>query len=136
MSETVTLEFNSEQLHKKVEYDLFVQAETQLKKLARGHSDITGAAVNVRRPAHGETTPLFEVTVVVYGRPDHIAATQKKSEPSLALSAALDAVERQIRERRDKLKKHWQQPGNTAAEQEIRTVIAAEAGEDGDPRKN
>lgn len=122
-----TLELNSEHLTKKIEYALFAKAETKLKELARGHTDLTGAAINIREPASGETPPLHEVTVVVYSRPDHIAATQKETNPQLALSGALVAAERQIRERREKLKKRWEQPGNLPVEQEIREVIEAES---------
>lgn len=124
-----TLELNSKELPKAVEYDLFTAAETQLKQLADGHTDLTGAAINVRQPAHGETPPLYAVTVVVYGRPDHIAATQKEADPYQALSGALDAAKRQIRERREKLKKRWEQPGNHPVEQEVATIMAAESSE-------
>jgi len=124
-----TLEFNSEQLSKEIEYDLFTEAETHLQKLAAGHSDITGAAINVRKPVHAETAPLYEVTVVVYTRPEHVAATQKEADPRLALKGALSAAERQIRKRRSKLKKHWEQPGNHPVEQEINEIIAAESDE-------
>lgn len=120
-----TLELNSEHLSKQVEYDLFSESETRLKQVAEGHNDLTGAAINIRRPAASETT-LHEVTVVVYGRPHHIAATQKSDNPHLALKAALDAAERQIRERRKKLKNRWKQPGNLPIEQEIKEVIASE----------
>ena len=122
-----TMELNSENLTKETEYTLFTEAEARLKELADGHTDLTGAAINIRQPASGETPPLHEVTVVVYGRPDHIAATQKETNPQLALSSALDAAERQIRERREKLQKRWEQPGNLPVEQEIREVIEAES---------
>ena len=121
-----TLELNSEHLSKQVEYDLFTEAETRLRDLAANHTDLTGAAINVRQPAQGITPPLHEVTVVVYSRPEHVAATQKEADPQLALGQALDAVERQIRERRDKLKKRWQQPGNLPVDQEMIDVIASE----------
>ena len=123
-----TLELNSENLPKTVEYDLFTEAETQLKQLAAGHTDLTGAAVNIRRP-HAEETPLYEVTVVVYSRPKHIAATHKEDDPQLALKGALQGVERQIRERRKKLKKRWEQPGNKPVEKEIAEILAAESDE-------
>jgi ribosome-associated translation inhibitor RaiA len=118
-----TMELNSDDLAKEVEYDLFTQAEISLKKLAEGHSDMTGAAINVRQPAPGN----YEVTVVVYSRPDHVAATQKEADPFLALDEALTAVTRQIRERREKLKKRWEQPGNLPVEQEMIEVVTAEA---------
>lgn len=118
-----TLELNSDDLAKEVEYDLFTTAETTLKKLADGHSDMIGAAINVRQPAPGS----YEVTVVVYSRPDHVAATEKEADPYRALDQALMAVERQIRERREKLKKRWEQPGNLPVEKEIKEVVTAEA---------
>jgi ribosome-associated translation inhibitor RaiA len=119
-----TLELNSDDLAKKVEYDLFTEAETRLKKLADGHSDMTGAAINVRHPA----PDIYEVTVVVYSRPEHVAATQKETNPYLALHETVTAVTRQIREQREKLKKRWEQPGNLPVEQEITEVMTAEAG--------
>jgi ribosome-associated translation inhibitor RaiA len=121
-----TLEMNSEHLPKEAEYELFTTAETRLKQLAADQTDLVGAAINIRRPASGETVPLHEVTVVVYGRPHHISATQKEANPPMALDAALNAVERQIRDRREKLKKPWEQPGNHPIEKEIGEVIAAE----------
>jgi hypothetical protein len=46
-----TLELNSEHLNKNMEYQLFTEAETRLKNLAEGHTDLTGAAINIRQPA-------------------------------------------------------------------------------------
>lgn len=125
-----TLELNSETLSQESEYALYTKAEDQLKQLAAGHTDMRGAAINVRQPAHAETPPWYEVTAVVYGRPDNIAATKKDSDPFLALKGALDAVERQIRQRREKLKKQWQQPGNQPIEQEMTELLAAESMDD------
>lgn len=122
-----TLELNSESLSPAVEADLFEEADTRLRQLAEGHSDIIGAAVNMRLPAQGETPPLHEATVVVYSRPEHIAATKKEEEPAQALLRALEAVERQIRQRRNKLRERWEQPGNQPVEQEIEEIIAAES---------
>lgn len=121
-----TLELNSEHLSKETEYELFTETEDFLLELAANHDDLIGAAVNIRQPAHGETTYLHEVTVTVYSRPDHLAATKKEADPQLALKGALDAVARQIRERREKFKKTWEQPGNQPVEQEITEVMAAE----------
>ncbi len=124
-----TLELNSENLSKKTEYNLFTEAEICLKELANDHTDLIGAAINIRQPAHGQTPPLYEVTIVVYGRPDHIAATEKESDLYQAFRGALKAVKRQIREKREKLKKRWEQPGNLPVEQEIVAVLAAESDE-------
>ncbi len=122
-----TLELNSEDLPKTIEYRLFTEAEERLKNLAANHTDMTGAAINLRRPASGETAFLHEVTVVIYCRPQHIAATEKDASPEQALKGALDAAERQIRERRKKLKQPWKQPGNLPVEQEIGEVYLAES---------
>lgn len=123
-----TLELNSEQLPKTAEYDLYSEAESRLKTLAQDHDDLRGAAINIRRPASRESAHLYEVTVVVYGRPDNTAATQEETSPELALKEALDSIERQVRERRKRLKDRWKQPGNLPVEQEVIDVIAAEDG--------
>lgn len=122
-----TLELTSEHLPEEAEYALFVEAETRLRKLADGHTDLVGAAINIQRVRFGETAVLHEVTVVVYSRPDHVAATEKDTDPRRALRGALDAVERQVRDRREKLKKRWEQPGNLPVEQEIETIQAAQS---------
>jgi ribosome-associated translation inhibitor RaiA len=70
---------------------------------------------------------------VVYGRPDHIAATEKQADLYQAFNGALEAVTRQIRERREKLKKTWEQPGNHPVEQEVAELLAAES-EPADPK--
>lgn len=121
-----TLELTSEHLDKELEYRLFTKAEVRLRELAEDHSDMTGAAIMLRSPAQGETTPIHTANVVVYSRPDHINATEKADHPQLALDRALDAVERQIRQRREKLKKYWEQPGNLPAEQEMLEIALAE----------
>lgn len=121
-----TLELNSDDLPKTAEYKLYTQAEERLRRLAADHQDMVGAAINVRRPASGESAFLHEVTVVIYGRPEHIAATEKNASPEQALKGALDAAERQVRQRRQKLKERWKRPGNLPIEQEIGAVYIAE----------
>src|SRR5690606_37735444 len=100
-----TLELTSDHLTPETETQLFIVAEDRLKRLAANHTDLVGAAINIHRPAHGETIPLHEATVVLYVRPSNIAATQKEPQPELALKHALDAAERQLRSRREKTKK-------------------------------
>lgn len=56
----------------------------------------------------GEATPnRYEATVVVYKRPNNLAATEKAETPERALKGALSAAERQVRESRDKLRETW-----------------------------
>lgn len=126
-----TLELNAEGLSDRLEAELFAEADSRLRELASDHSDLTGAAINIRQPAKTETAFLHEVTVVVYSRPEHIAATAKEADPIIALNDSLSAVERQVRERREKLRDKWKQPGNEPVLTEIQDVEAAEAGPEG-----
>ncbi len=121
-----TIEFNSENLSERLENELFLEADRRLRQLAEDNNDLRGAAVTVRRPAKAETSFIYEVTVVVYARPSHIAASQKNADPILALKDSLNAVERQVREKRDKLQKRWERPGNDPVTQEVIDVLAAE----------
>ena len=121
-----TMELKSDYLPKQIEYALFARADDHFQKLRDGHSDLTGAAINVHTPIRGQKPSLYEVTVVVYGRFDPLAATKKEESPMIALIGALDSVERQVRKRRRKLSKTWEQPGNHPVEREVMEVIASE----------
>jgi ribosome-associated translation inhibitor RaiA len=123
-----TIEFNSDVTEGSTEAELFTEADERLRDLAAGHDDLTGAAVTLRTPAHGEAPPVYEATVVVYARPENIAATEKTPDLNAALKGALDAVERQVREKRDKLRERWERPANAPVIQEIVEVAAAEGG--------
>lgn len=90
-----------------IEKALYVEAEDRLRKLAKNHTDITGAAVDVTQPAEGRETPyIYKVNVVVYARPSTIAAVEKHMEVDVALRGALKAAERQIRDKRDQLRNY------------------------------
>lgn len=121
-----TLELNAEGLSDRLEAEMFAEADSRLRELASGHSDLTGAAINIRQPAKAETAFLHEVTVVVYSRPEHIAATKKEADPIIALNDSLSAVEQQVREKREVLRDHWKQPGNDPVATEIQEIQAAE----------
>ncbi len=123
-----TIELNAEGLSDRLEAQLFTEADSRLRELASDHNDLTGAAINIRQPAKAETAFLHEVTVVVYSRPEHIAATAKEADPIIAMNDSLSAVERQVREKREKLRDRWKQPGNDPVLTEIEDVEAAEAG--------
>jgi ribosome-associated translation inhibitor RaiA len=96
------IEFNNEiDDVKKSENEFYTLAVDRLSKLAEGHNDISGAAVNLKQPAREhQTLYIYEVTIVVYMGSDHIAATEKGEHFQSTLDGALDAVERQVRERR------------------------------------
>lgn len=96
------IEFNNEiDDVKKSENEFYTLAVDRLSKLAEGHNDISGAAVNLKQPAQGrQTSYVFEVTIIVYMGSNHIAATEIGEQFQSALDGALDAVEKQVRERR------------------------------------
>ena len=124
-----TLELNSRGLTNEVEDTLFVEADKRLRSLAKGHTDVVGAAVTLKEPAHEVGPPIFEATVVTYVRPSNIAATEKADNPMTALKGALNAVERQVREKRKRLKEHWERPGNDPVSREVTELEAAEGEE-------
>ncbi|MBN1312084.1 MAG: HPF/RaiA family ribosome-associated protein [Anaerolineae bacterium] len=121
-----TIEFNSDVTGEATEMELFTEADERLRDLAGDHNDLTGAAITLRAPAHGKTPPVYEATVVVYARPENIAATEKTPDLNAAMKGALDAVERQVREKRDKFREHWKRPANEPVIQENIEVAAGE----------
>jgi ribosome-associated translation inhibitor RaiA len=86
---------------------LRAEAERRLLALTEGHDDLIGASVTMEELT-GETTPhRHEASVVVFKRPDNVAATEKAETPEGALKGALSAVERQVREIREQLRETW-----------------------------
>lgn len=101
------IEFHTVLDNKDEEYALYLEAETTLHDLMRGHSDLSGAALDITKPAQNrETSYIYEAGVVVYASPHDIVATEQASTPAQALKQALDAIERQVREQRDKLRNY------------------------------
>jgi ribosome-associated translation inhibitor RaiA len=102
------IEFNNEiDDVKKSENEFYALAVNRLSKLAEGHNDISGAVVNLKQPAkEHQTAYISEVTIVVYMGSDHIAATEKGEQFESTLDGALDAVERQVHERRKQERKY------------------------------
>lgn len=87
--------------------DLKEKTERRLAKLTKRRKDVTGASIGVQT-ASGDTHPrAYRVRVVLYLRPDNVAAVRKEETVAQALSDALDAIERQVREQRDKLRETW-----------------------------
>jgi ribosome-associated translation inhibitor RaiA len=80
------------------------EAERRLRKLQGGHSDLIGAAVTVERMEHDETPHLYRARAVAYIRPENIAGVGKRDTAQGALKEALTAVERQVREKRERLR--------------------------------
>lgn len=94
---------------KGIELENVQRAETEgrLQKLAADHTDITGASVAVEVLPAATTPYSYQARVVVYMRPNDIAAVEKQETAMGAVRGALDAVERHIREYRAKLREPW-----------------------------
>jgi len=106
-----TFEFyNEAALPEALESELRVEAENRLRRLTEGHTDITGASVSVDELTSSATPHRYEVRVVAYMRPEYVAAVEKQETVEGALKGALGAVERQVRELREKLRERWKQP--------------------------
>lgn len=86
---------------------LRAEAESRLLALAEDHKDLVGASVTVEELTGGTTPHRYEATVVVFKRPDNVAATEKAETSEGALKGALSAVERQVRESRERLRETW-----------------------------
>lgn len=102
------IEFHSGQLNLRDE--LKTEAETRLRALAEGRSDLIGASVAVQELAREETLHFFQARVVVYIRPHNIVGIEKAESAENALKGALESVERQIRQRRERFRTPWQPP--------------------------
>ena len=81
---------------------LKAKLEKRLEKLAGRHRDITGASLAVHTVSGANRHHEYKVRLVLYRKPDNIAAVRKADTVSNALLDALDAVERQVREQRER----------------------------------
>jgi ribosome-associated translation inhibitor RaiA len=88
--------------------DLKAEVEKRLRDLAGEDTDMVGAAVAVTAPGRGAHPYLYQARVVVYARPEDIAAVKQDKNVQIALRDALAAVERQVHEKRERLGKPWE----------------------------
>ena len=79
------------------------ETEQRLNELAATHSDIVGAAVALEKVADTQTYDVFRVRIVLYKRPQDVVVTKQDADPMVTLRDALDTLEEQVREARDKL---------------------------------
>jgi Raf kinase inhibitor-like YbhB/YbcL family protein len=92
--------------------ELRSEANDRLSELTRGNDDMTGASVVVEPIAQGQNQEPFRyrARVVAYIRPDNLAVEEQDDSAQAALYKALDVIERQVREHRDKLRHPWTKP--------------------------
>src|SRR5688572_1274584 len=79
------------------------ETEQRLRELTSSHTDIVGAAVALERTADTQSYDVYRVRIVVYKRPQDIVVTKVDPDPMVALREALDTLEEQVRESREKL---------------------------------
>jgi hypothetical protein len=91
----------------RTEYEMHMEADRRLRALSKGHTDITGASVSVEELTGDVTPHIYQVTIVLYMRPEHIVAVEKRDSAISALKGALSAAERQVREERNRRREPW-----------------------------
>jgi ribosome-associated translation inhibitor RaiA len=102
-----------------LEDKLYNEADSRLRKLTKGHTDITGASIILEPVVQGtQTSYLIRARVIAYTRPDYINGEEEADTALAALKGALSAVERQVRDKRDKLRETWKQPGGMTQDPE------------------
>jgi len=78
--------------------------ESRVHKLARGHRDISGASVALECVSGANKRAEYKARLVVYCKPANVAASRTHASVYSAVTDALDAVERQIRDQRDRMR--------------------------------
>ena len=94
------------------------EIEQQLGELARDHTDMVGAAIALEKTVDTQSFDLYRVRILIYKRPQDIVVSKQDANPMVALRDALDTLERQIRESRDKLSQR-----DTHRDTQIETVF-------------
>jgi ribosome-associated translation inhibitor RaiA len=107
---TFELYADIEHLRPEQREELSREAQSRLESLAEGHTDLIGASIALERLSHGESPHLYQARVIVYTRPKDIVGVEKAEVLGAALRDALSAVERQVREKRERLRTRHQQP--------------------------
>lgn len=85
-------------------------ASARLRDLRGDHTDMVSASVTLEPATQAETPHNIQARVVIHMRPDQVVASHDGDSNTAALKGALDAVERQVREQRSKLREHWKRP--------------------------
>lgn len=93
-----------------LEQELWAAAWERIQALAGDRDDMIGASAAVERVEHRETPHVYKARVVAFIKPNNIAVNEKAETPMAALQQALDTLERQVREHREKRRKPWEKP--------------------------
>jgi hypothetical protein len=82
--------------------ELYQLAYSKITELAQGHTDIVGAKVSLEELSSDATPHAYQARVVLYVRPEHIAATEIAPSSLEALQQALNAALKQVQQKRNK----------------------------------
>ena len=78
--------------------------ESRLQKLASRHRDISGASVAVELISGDNRRSEYKARLVLYCKPANIAAIHESHSVVEAVTEALEAVERQVRSQRERMR--------------------------------
>ncbi|MDE2731768.1 MAG: HPF/RaiA family ribosome-associated protein [Bacteroidota bacterium] len=78
--------------------------ESRLRKLASRHRDISGASIAVELVSGDNRRAEYRARLVLYCKPANIAATHKSHSVTEAATEAMEAVERQMRSQRERMR--------------------------------
>ncbi len=81
------------------------KVENRLQRLAGGHRGISGASVAVNPVGGTNRHTEYRVRIVIYHKLGNVAAVRVADTVSHPVLEALDAVERQVREQRERSRK-------------------------------
>lgn len=83
--------------------ELYNECERRLLELRGNRNDMTAASVSVREAQQG-TESGVTVNITIEVRPDTAVATVTAPSAKAAMKGALDNIERQVREQRERLR--------------------------------
>ena len=78
--------------------------DSRIYRLAHGYRNISGASVALECVSGSNKRAEYKIRVVVYCKPTNIAASRTQDSDRLAVSEALEAIERQVREQRERMR--------------------------------
>lgn len=102
--------------------------ENELRQIATNQRDMIGASVAIEGEAQEEKAipHLYRVRIVAYIRPENIVGVEKTETVPGAVQGALEAVRRQIQQRREKFRKPWEQTDKVVRTENIFELTAQE----------
>ena len=86
--------------HLQISQDTHLWITDKIAQLEKGHHDITGAYLSVKQLSGKPTVNKYEVTLLLYHKPENIVGSDKSENIPEAIQSAFAAAERQLRKAR------------------------------------